>query len=88
MRIVAVTKTHGADAVRAALAAGIRDIAEALGVSIGTVDRALHNRPRISAKTRQKVLRHAAALLRQHVQQHRAARIPGEDLEQRHTFMI
>jgi len=42
--------------------AGIRDIAEALGVSIGTVDRALHNRPRISAKTRQKVLRQAAAL--------------------------
>jgi LacI family transcriptional regulator len=42
--------------------AGIRDIAEALGVSIGTVDRALHNRPRISAKTREKVLRQAAAL--------------------------
>lgn len=41
---------------------GIRDIAEALGVSIGTVDRALHNRPRISAKTREKVLRQAAAL--------------------------
>jgi LacI family transcriptional regulator len=42
--------------------AGIREIAEALGVSIGTVDRALHNRPRISAKTRDKVLRQAAAL--------------------------
>jgi LacI family transcriptional regulator len=42
--------------------AGIRDIAEALGVSIGTVDRALHNRPRVSAKTREKVLRQAAAL--------------------------
>lgn len=41
---------------------GIRDIAEALGVSIGTVDRALHNRLRISAKTRAKVLRQAAAL--------------------------
>jgi LacI family transcriptional regulator len=42
--------------------AGIREIAEALGVSIGTVDRALHNRPRISAKTREKVLRQAAVL--------------------------
>lgn len=31
-------------------------------MSIGTVDRALHNRPRISAKTREKVLRQAAAL--------------------------
>lgn len=31
-------------------------------MSIGTVDRALHNRPRISAKTRDKVLRQAAEL--------------------------
>ena len=50
------------DSVERSRPAGIRDIAEALGVSIGTVDRALHNRPRISAKTREKVLRQAAAL--------------------------
>lgn len=36
--------------------AGIREIAEALGVSIGTVDRALHGRGGIRASTRQKVL--------------------------------
>jgi LacI family transcriptional regulator len=42
--------------------AGIRDIAEALGVSIGTVDRALHNRPRINPETRERVLKQAAAL--------------------------
>ena len=36
--------------------AGVKDIAEALGLSIGTVDRALHNRPGINALTRQRVL--------------------------------
>lgn len=36
--------------------AGIKAIASALGVSIGTVDRALHGRPGISPKTRAKVL--------------------------------
>ena len=35
---------------------GIREIADALGVSIGTVDRALHDRPGISPATRDKVL--------------------------------
>jgi LacI family transcriptional regulator len=35
---------------------GLRDIAERLGVSIGTVDRALHDRPEISARTRARVL--------------------------------
>src|ERR1700712_497797 len=42
--------------------AGIHDIARALGVSIGTVDRALHNRPGISPKTRDRVLKAAAKL--------------------------
>jgi len=35
----------------------IRDIAERAGVSIGTVDRVIHNRGRVSEKTREKVLR-------------------------------
>ena len=43
-------------------APGIREIATTLGVSIGTVDRALHNRPGISAETRAGVLRTAKAL--------------------------
>jgi LacI family transcriptional regulator len=37
----------------------MRDIAERLGVSIGTVDRALHDRPEISADTRARVLQAA-----------------------------
>lgn len=37
-------------------AVGIKDIARALGISIGTVDRALHGRPGINAVTRKKVL--------------------------------
>ena len=41
---------------------GIRDIAESLGVSIGTVDRALHNRPGINQKTRTRILEQAKAL--------------------------
>jgi len=36
--------------------AGIREIAQTLGVSIGTVDRALHDRPGINSKTRTKIL--------------------------------
>ena len=36
---------------------GIRDIAKKAGVSIGTVDRVLHNRPEVSAKTREKILK-------------------------------
>lgn len=35
---------------------GIKDIAEVLGISIGTVDRALHARPGVSPVTRAKVL--------------------------------
>ncbi len=40
-------------------AAGIRDIAEALGTSIGTVDRALHGRSGVSDRTKARVLRMA-----------------------------
>jgi LacI family transcriptional regulator len=40
-------------------AAGIRDIANALGTSIGTVDRALHGRSGVSARTKARVLRMA-----------------------------
>ncbi|MGA8532194.1 MAG: LacI family DNA-binding transcriptional regulator, partial [Acidobacteriaceae bacterium] len=36
---------------------GIRQIAAALGISIGTVDRALHGRPGVSARTREQVLK-------------------------------
>lgn len=42
--------------------AGIKQIANALGISIGTVDRALHNRPGISASTRAAVLQKAEEL--------------------------
>ncbi|MGC1462545.1 MAG: LacI family DNA-binding transcriptional regulator [Terracidiphilus sp.] len=43
-------------------AAGIREIAEALGTSIGTVDRALHARSGVSARTKERVLRLAHQL--------------------------
>ncbi len=42
--------------------AGIRQIAEMAGVSIGTVDRALHNRPGIRESTRRRVIRLAKRL--------------------------
>ncbi|HEV2280637.1 MAG TPA: LacI family DNA-binding transcriptional regulator [Acidobacteriaceae bacterium] len=42
--------------------AGIKEIARALGISIGTVDRALHGRAGISPQTRAKVLRMADKL--------------------------
>ena len=42
--------------------AGIKDIAGAAGVSIGTVDRALHDKPGISPATRARVLETAARL--------------------------
>src|SRR5690349_12748762 len=42
--------------------AGIRGIAEAIGTSIGTVDRALHDRPGINPETRAKILNHAEKL--------------------------
>jgi LacI family transcriptional regulator len=41
---------------------GIKDIARALGVSIGTVDRALHDKPGINAETRARVLATAETL--------------------------
>jgi LacI family transcriptional regulator len=41
---------------------GIKDIAQALGVSIGTVDRALHSRSGINPATRDRVLNTAHAL--------------------------
>jgi LacI family transcriptional regulator len=42
--------------------AGIKQIADAVGISIGTVDRALHGRPGVSAKTRDRVLKMARRL--------------------------
>ncbi len=42
--------------------AGIKEIATALGVSIGTVDRALHGRPGINPMTRARVLKMAQTL--------------------------
>lgn len=50
---------------------GIKEIATALGISIGTVDRALHGRPGISEKTRSRVLKLAASM---HYQPNLAAR--------------
>jgi LacI family transcriptional regulator len=41
---------------------GIKDIARALGISTGTVDRALHAKPDVSAATRARVLSMAQAL--------------------------
>ncbi len=41
---------------------GIKDIADALGISIGTVDRALHARPGVNPATRDRVLRMAGKL--------------------------
>jgi LacI family transcriptional regulator len=40
----------------------MKDIARAIGVSIGTVDRALHDKPGINRETRERVLRAAADL--------------------------
>jgi len=42
--------------------AGVKDIANALGVSLGTVDRALHDRPGVSEKTKALVLKKAEQL--------------------------
>ncbi|HEX3437277.1 MAG TPA: LacI family DNA-binding transcriptional regulator, partial [Pseudacidobacterium sp.] len=41
---------------------GIKDIAKALKISIGTVDRALHDRPGVSEKTKARVLQMAERL--------------------------
>ena len=46
----------------AAHSVGIKDIARALGVSTGTVDRALHGKPGVNAMTRASVLRMAESL--------------------------
>ena len=43
-------------------AVGIKDIAKVLGVSIGTVDRAIHSRGGISPITRERVLKMAHML--------------------------
>jgi LacI family transcriptional regulator len=56
-----VRRTNGRPA-RAVRRVGIKDIARALGVSIGTVDRALHDKPGINAETRARVLATADAL--------------------------
>jgi LacI family transcriptional regulator len=45
-----------------AKAVGIKDIAKALGISIGTVDRALHSRGGINAITKERVLKMAQTL--------------------------
>ena len=42
--------------------AGIKELADALGISIGTVDRALHGRDGVSPKTRDRVLKMARKL--------------------------
>src|SRR5579863_6670572 len=42
--------------------AGIKEIAAAAGISIGTVDRALHNRPGVNPKTRGRILKIAEKL--------------------------
>ena len=42
--------------------AGIREIAKSLDISIGTVDRALHDRPGINEQTRRRILQRAKAL--------------------------
>ena len=41
---------------------GIREVAKSLGISIGTVDRALHNRPGINEQTRRRILQRTKAL--------------------------
>jgi LacI family transcriptional regulator len=47
---------------RISTSVGIKEIARALGTSIGTVDRALHARPGVSLKTRDRVLKMAEKL--------------------------
>src|SRR3569833_503863 len=54
-------RRSGADSAEAK-SAGIKEIAATVGVSIGTVDRALHSRPGISEATRAKIMKAAAAL--------------------------
>jgi LacI family transcriptional regulator len=56
------TSTKMATISKSGRSAGIRDIAKALGTSIGTVDRALHGRSGVSARTKARVLRMAEQL--------------------------
>jgi LacI family transcriptional regulator len=56
------TKRKPAAAPARPRAVGIKDIARALGVSTGTVDRALHAKPGINAATQARVLRMAESL--------------------------
>jgi LacI family transcriptional regulator len=60
--IVSMTTDSRHTAVPHGHAVGIKDIAKALGVSTGTVDRALHAKPGISPMTRARVLRMAESL--------------------------
>ena len=53
---------HEGDRPPAPASVGIKDIARALGISTGTVDRALHGKPEVSAATRARVLDMAEAL--------------------------
>jgi LacI family transcriptional regulator len=46
----------------AATQIGVQEIADSLGISRGTVDRALHDRPGVNAKTKRKVLQAAEKL--------------------------
>src|SRR5947208_11835685 len=55
-------KEHTRISTNAPRSVGIKEIAQALGVSIGTVDRALHSRPGINAMTRAKVLKMAQTM--------------------------
>ena len=56
------TSSHPKAESAEAKSAGIKEIAAAVGVSIGTVDRALHSRPGISEATRARIMKAAAAL--------------------------
>jgi LacI family transcriptional regulator len=60
---------------------GIKDIAKALGISTGTVDRALHAKPGVNALTRERVLNTAVSLgyrpnlAARHLQSRRSLRV-------------
>jgi LacI family transcriptional regulator len=57
-----VSKKSQSSGVASVKPAGIKEIAAALGVSIGTVDRALHGRPGINATTAARVMKMAERL--------------------------
>jgi len=57
-----LTTSSKMGSIKNAKAPGIREIANALGTSIGTVDRALHGRSGVSARTKARVLRMAEQL--------------------------